>query len=298
MMNGIEEIVARIETLPPVSPHTIQIVQMATRADYRIRDLAELIMTDMTLSAACLRAVNGARFGLRRPVDTIEQAVAYLGSREVLGIAIREGMPESMDAPLDGYRDEGGAYWAHSLRTAVASAAVARLLFPGEIPGSVYAAGLFHDMGKAVISLFLAHRPESVRERLANGSTDFLDLERSLLSIDHAGAGALLAARWQLPEFIVTAVRHHHDPGNAPEQYRKLCFAVHLGDILAMLGGYGTGCDTLSYGVDAGARALLKPQADHLPRLMLDIETEYTAARERLGALTGANNGEKDSDRR
>ncbi len=298
MMNGVNEIISRIKALPPLSPHTVRIMDLASRPDYRIRDLADLIMLDVTLSALCLRAANSARFGLRRPVDTIEQAVAYLGSREVLRLAIQEGMPSLTDTPLTGYRGEDGEYWAHSLRTAIASAAVARLLFPGESPGAVYAAGLLHDMGKAVLSEFLSRRSPQVSEGLSRGAADFLDLERELLAIDHAGAGALAAERWGLPAPLTAAVRWHHEPAGSPGPYRNLCCAVHIGDLLAMLGGCGTGCDTLAYRVDPSAHTLLGPHAEHLPRLMLDIETEFSAAHRRLGALRGASDNENHPDRR
>jgi hypothetical protein len=65
-----------------------------------------------------------------------------------------------------------------------------------------------------------------------------------------------------------------------------------------MLGGHGTGCDTLAYRIDPAAQDYFKKIGNALPRLMLEIETEYTSARERLREITGDDDGETDSDRR
>ncbi len=76
------DIIARIEKLPAVSPHTIQIVRMAADPAFELHDLAELVSMDITLAATCLKLVNSAQFGLKRQISSVEQAVAFLGSRK------------------------------------------------------------------------------------------------------------------------------------------------------------------------------------------------------------------------
>ena len=56
----------------------------------------------------------------------------------------------------------------------------------------------------------------------------FVDAERALLGMDHAEAGALLAADWSFPETIVEVIRGHHDP--KPEDF--LPNLIHLADLL------------------------------------------------------------------
>lgn len=288
MKTELKQIVNRIDTLPPVSPHTIRIMRLASDPDYRIQDLAELVTLDLTLSAACLRMVNSASFGLRRPITTIAQAVAYLGSREVLSLAVTGGFQGVLDAPLAGYGAESGDLWAHSLRTAIASARVAELIFPREQADVIYTAGLLHDIGKAVLSEFLSVRVEAVREGILDEHpADFTSLERNLLNLDHTEAGEMLADRWKLPESIREVIRYHHTPGIAPQPVRNLCLAVHLGDILAMLGGTGTGFDTLTYHIDPLAAEVLKHHDDRMAKLMLDIDSEFTRAQEKMRAISG-----------
>ncbi len=284
----LKRILERIETLPPISPHTLRIMQFAADPRFRIRDLADLVAQDVNLAATCLKLVNSACFGLRAPVSSIEKAVVYLGSRGILDLAASGGLSGVMSAPLEGYSGEPGDLWGHSLRTAIASVLAAGVVFPNEPAEAVYTAGLVHDIGKAVLSIFLSEHTGALRENLRGDSTcDFAALEKSLLSVDHTEAGDLLAGKWNLPPGIRSVIRWHHLPSAAPEPHRNLCLIVHIGDILAMMGGFGTGCDTLTYRIDPLAQEVFRSRGDRLAALLLDIDTEFNRAQEKLCAASG-----------
>jgi putative nucleotidyltransferase with HDIG domain len=299
MTVAIQDIIERIERIPLISSHTMQILNLVGKTDFRIQELADLVALDFSLSSACLKAVNAAKFGLRRQVDTIEQAVSYLGSRQIVSMTLNGDMGDVLHAPLPGYYSESEELWDHSLYTAIASTAVSRLMFPGKSEGPVYAAGLLHDIGKAVLSEYLSGVKAEMREQLEQKQEkDFETMEREMLAHDHSEVGELLVKHWNLPPVFHTAVRWHHHPGEAKEKDRNICMAVHIGDLLAMLAGHGTGCDTLAYRIDTTAQEYFKNYGNALPRLMLEIETEYTSARDRLRELIGESNGETNSDRR
>ncbi len=282
------DIIARIEKLPAVSPHTIQIVRMAADPAFELHDLAELVSMDITLAATCLKLVNSAQFGLKRQISSVEQAVAFLGSREILNMTITSSLGDVFDRPLEGYSSESGDLWMHSLRTAIASSMVAAAVFPGTASTSAYTAGLLHDIGKVALSDSLTPYSSEIIAGLGKGENgDFAGSERRVLHMDHAEAGWLLAQQWNIPDSICAVVRYHHAPENAPEEHRELCIAVHIGDILAMLGGYGTGADTLSYRIDPLAEEVLRHHNDTVVKLMLNIEGEFVKSQRRLRELSG-----------
>lgn len=288
MTEDIKRILERVETLPAVSPHTLRIMQLAADPQFNIKDLTALVVMDMSLAATCLKLVNSTIFGLRNPVTSIEKAVVYLGSRGILDLAASMGMNGIMRSSLEGYEGESGDLWLHSLRTAIASTLVAGAIYPHDPAESVYTAGLVHDIGKVVLSVFLSEHDSVLREFLqGEPSTDFVSLEKKLLFMDHTEAGDLLADKWKLPPSIRMAIRWHHTPSLAPEPFRNLCLAVHIGDIMAMLGGSGTGCDTLVYRIDPLAQEVFRSQGDRMTKLLLDIDTEFTRAQEKLRAVSG-----------
>ena len=51
-----------------------------------------LISSDMALAAAVLKAVNSAMYGLRGRVQSVQQAITYLGTREVASVTFEMGL--------------------------------------------------------------------------------------------------------------------------------------------------------------------------------------------------------------
>jgi len=276
MKSILQEITDEVRNMPPVSQNTIRILGIVASNDYNVREIAELIGTDVSLSTRCLRMVNSAVFGLRSPVTTVERAVVLLGNKELLGMAVHSGFDGVYSAPLEGYSGESGMLWEHSLRTAVASRTVAETAGWREVADTAYTAGLLHDMGKVIITHYLAGQPGDFLERYGVGEeTDFVAVETRILETDHAEVGSMMAERWGLPDPLKAAVRFHHVPGRAPEKFRRLCILVHVGDILAMLEGFGTGCDTLAYRMDPEVEKHLDLKGSDLERMLVEIDSEF-----------------------
>jgi len=59
----------------------LQLLQELGKDDYEVKDLAEIISTDVSLSYRLLNYLNSPAFSLRRHIETIHQAITILGSR-------------------------------------------------------------------------------------------------------------------------------------------------------------------------------------------------------------------------
>ncbi len=57
-----------------------------------------LISSDMALAAAVLKAVNSSMYGLRGRVQSVQQAITYLGMREVAAVDLRDGPARRLSA--------------------------------------------------------------------------------------------------------------------------------------------------------------------------------------------------------
>lgn len=278
----VKKITDRVNEMPPVSGNTVQILQLISNKNYIVKDLVNLVSMDISLTSKILQIVNSASFGLRSKVGSIERAVGYLGSKTILSIIVNDSLNDIYSGPLDGYIAEEGDFWEYSLRTAIASKLVAELI--QESSDIAYTAGLLHDIGKAVINDFLKNKFEdNLIEKLEIGEDkDFIDAEKELLSTDHAVVGEQLAKKWGFPEPLQTAIRFHHKPSMAPDKFKKLCMAVHIGELFAMLGGFGTGLDTLAYKIDKEAYNYLKLDRTQFSRLLLNIDSEFNNAKNKI----------------
>ncbi|WP_365888959.1 HDOD domain-containing protein, partial [Desulfuromonas sp.] len=171
---------------------------------------------------------------------------------------------------------EGGSLWGHDLFAAIASRAVAGRARSALDADLAFTGGLLHDLGKALLSEFLKGASPGFLEEIDSGEVrDYLAAEEQKLGLTHAQVGYELARTWSLPEAMQQVILHHHQPDAAAEEYRALVYAVHLGDIIAMMGGMGTGSDSLQYRLDPGHRDYFDLAPEDLAAIMLEVQDEF-----------------------
>ena len=233
---------AVLET-PLLSASAALLIQVVGNPDHSLSDIVRIVERDAVLTAHVLRIVNSAAYSLLQPINSIARAVSYLGDGVVIGIAMGYGSSKIMNSTLKGYNAGPGELWRHSLRTAIASREIIKYGDFTSGAGLAFTGGLLHDIGKALISEFLKGTSSEILNKMEKGhAEDYLEVEREITGSDHTIVGSELARRWKLPDPLVEVIRHHHFPQHADASFRPLVYGVHLGDIIAMMGGSGTGC--------------------------------------------------------
>lgn len=284
-----EELQTIVRSVPLLSASASRLLQITAQEDHDLIDVINLVKTDANLTARVLKVVNSAAFGLLNTITSIDRAIAYLGERIIVSIAIGDCAAKLFDKQLAGYEAEGGALWKHDLRTAIAAREVVTQSASDISPDLAFTAGLLHDIGKALISDYLqGTAPDAIRMISAEDSNDYLEAEEKIIGFDHARAGYELAKAWRLPEALAEVIRDHHDPRRASEENRALVYAVHLGDNIAMLGGFGTGADSMQYRLDPDYTDHIALSPDTLAKVMLTVDLEFSKLEESL-AETGGN---------
>lgn len=283
MSGKLEIIQDRINNMPAVSANTVKILNLVAKEDYNIKELADLIALDVSLSTRCLQVVNSASYVLRTEVTSIERAVSYLGKQAILGLIIESGFSNVFNAPLEGYNAGEGELWEHSLRTAIASRIIALKTKQADIADLAYTAGLLHNMGKVVLTDFLKDSTNQVEGIIADGvEKDFSVIEKEFFETNHAEVGHMMAAKWGIPKIIQSVIMFHHNPVKAPDEHKHLCYIVHLGDNIAMLSGGSSSWDALLYSVDSNARKYLDIEDEVMEDMMFDVELEVISAKEKI----------------
>lgn len=271
-----DTILAAIGRAPMLSTGAIRIIDLAARADHTLDEIIDQIRNDAPLTAKLLRVVNSPVYGLLEPATSVERAVSYLGENTVVSIILEDTLGPYLSQPLEGYQSGGGDLWRHDLRCAIAAKEIALLNRNRCQPDTAFTAGLLHDIGKSVLSGFLKDEYLRILEELmARALPDYTTGEREHLGIDHAEVGAILAENWKLPEIFRAVIRHHHEPAQATDEFRTIVYTVHLGDILAMMAGYGTGTDNLFYRLDQHYVDWLNFGPEHIGPVMLSVEEVF-----------------------
>jgi putative nucleotidyltransferase with HDIG domain len=266
----------RINDLPPLPTVVHHLLTMMGREFHSMHDVVEIVENDLALTTKVLKVANSAAFSRGQAVTSLARAILHLGEKMVVSIAIGSCSPQIFNRPLEGYQSAAGELWDHSLRTAIATREIVQFHRQKISSDLAFTAGLLHDVGKAVLSEFLSGHAEGMAAACdKRESQSFLAAERQLLDTDHAQVGEAMARHWNLPDPLCSAIRHHHQPEDTPAGDQGLVYAVHVGDLLAMMGGAGTGVDALAYRMDPGYTQYLKLEINDLDRLFLIVQEEF-----------------------
>jgi len=273
-----------IQEAPLLSANTSRLMQIMVDPDHAMADVVQLVKVDAVLTARLLRIVNSPVFNL--PVKSVDRAVGYLGERMVVSLAMADSVSKMLKKSLTGYESRPGDLWRHDLFSAFAAREVAGYA-KSKLEGDLaYTGGLLHDIGKAIISDFLQGTAERATEGIDRGEKiDYLAAEQEIVGLDHTEVGYELARKWKLPDPLPQLIRHHHQPSAVDEDLRPLAYAVHLGDIIAMMAGYDTGSDALQYQLDSSYVDYINFSRDALGEIMLAVSGEFQQEEESLAVL-------------
>ena len=218
---------ARLPSLSTISTALRELLSSDRRYTAQI---SEVIRRDPSLTARLLRLVNSVYFGLATPVNSIEEAVFYLGVRQIRQLAMVTPIIEDFQKLAGKAPFAWREFWRHCIGAAIMTREVISLV---EVPvdEADYVAGLVHDVGKiAMASAFPDHFAEIHRRMLA-GAPDLIAVETEVLGHNHTEIGGLYLKNHNLPDIMVESALHHHEPERA-SRHCQIVAAVQIADLL------------------------------------------------------------------
>ena len=260
----------------PAQPEAlVKLSLLLAEEDVDLKALSALVESDMALAGAVLKAVNSSLYGLSGRVQSVQQAITYLGTREVAAVTFEMGLravfpPAPELAPI----------WDRAARRGVLMGRIAGAL--GVDPWIAHSAGLFEECGKAVLFRHASSRYRPLLAQADGDEFELLRLEHAEFGVSNDYLGAALCESWGLAAPAVASVRHHVEVQASRElppqvQRRAVCALSAIAHALM------TAPDTL----EEVARAVA-PQAQLDETLVLRgarrIEERLQAAAERAAA--------------
>jgi putative nucleotidyltransferase with HDIG domain len=223
-----EELVAKSRNLPQISAAALKLVELL-EADDDSDEAIRLIKSDSVLLAKLLRVCNSSALGLSERVSSVEHGLLLLGYRQVLGLVLSLGFGSSMKVALPGYALTSNTLLRHALASATAAEDLAkRGVVPGADSSVAYTCGLLHDIGKLVMAQALTREAQTViRTHMSAEGLSSVAAEREVLGTNHAEVGACLLHMWRLPNWIVEAAAHHHQPTFEPTHLSAIVYLAN-----------------------------------------------------------------------
>jgi len=252
-----EKIDQAIEKMPSISPIFNKLTEMARNLETDSREMVKVIMLDPVLTAKVIRVVNSAFYGLKSPVNSLVDAILFLGVNTVKNLAMSTAVLEKIlvsgkNPPLD-----PDAFWKHCLGAAVASKMLARAKnVPVPEQELYFLAGLLHDLGKV---LFIQAVPDLYRNIIQQSQaegTPLHQMEQKGLGVSHAQAGGALARKWKMNDLMIEVIERHHEPDSIASDNAMLKLVIVANNLCKQSGLAGG--DAL---LDAHAAVILESLA-------------------------------------
>ena len=187
--------------IPSKPDALVKLSLLMTEDEVNLPAIAALIESDMALAAAVMKAVNSSLYGLQGRVQSVQQAVTYIGTREVAGITFEVGLRAAFPPA-----DELEPIWRRATQRGLLMGRLGQAL--GLDAWAAHSAGLFEECGKAVL---FRHAPDHYRSmlRAVGNDSDLCLLEHRGFGVSHDALGAALCESWGLAAVAVASVRHH-----------------------------------------------------------------------------------------
>lgn len=236
----IEALLDEVVTLPSLPGNINHITTLINDPNASLAELGQAIAVDPAFAIKTLRLANSASYGTRNPITSVELAVTMLGLKVIRNLVLTAMIGETLRGAESLLRHSVGCGLAMRLLAERQGAAS-----PLE-PDEAFTYGLLHDIGKVV---FLTYAPAEGAEAMKTAKEQGISLteaERIVLGLDHAELGAMLAARWRLPEQLTEAIATHHRVSACLDPLvQRIAATMALADSMCTFGGVAAGQDTL-----------------------------------------------------
>jgi HD-like signal output (HDOD) protein len=236
-ISEIQAQLARCPSLPSLGSINKALQGLLVNDQRYTAQIAEIIRRDPSLTSRLLRLVNSVYFGLTTPVNSIEEAVFYLGVRQIRQLAMVTPVIEDFQRLTRQCNFPWREFWQHCIGSAILTREITTHV-PGPSEDSDYVAGLVHDVGKIVMAWTFPDYFAEIHRQALPGTRALSEIEEEILGVNHSELGAFYLERHRLPELMIHSARFHHCPEKAP-QFNHVIASVQLADLLLRAEGIG-----------------------------------------------------------
>lgn len=274
-----QAIIASFQTLPTIPAAASRAIQLLNGPDPDLSEVADIILADQVIAARVIRIINSPLYKLLHEVESVKQALIYLGPQKIFEIILTSCFLELTDSrTVAGIRPQ--SCWEHSFGVALIARNLAEL--SGLVkPEIAYVSGVLHDVGEVILMHQCREQFRQAVQLSIEKELDLYDAERDVFGTTHCEIGALLAEQWHFPEPLAQVILHHH--AEQMELQPPLIQLVHLADRICSDVRLKCTMDAEQPGVGVGV------YGTHLPELERQLAqlgvTDLDAFRTSLGHM-------------
>jgi len=223
------DILEEIKGIPTFPENVLTLQRLCLNPESTIEEISKRIMMDPAISTDVIKLSNSAGFFPGRKIENVSTAVMTIGLKNVNSILMASNARRIMDQRYNSFEE----IWEHCNKTANYARNIALKYKLKGVAENAFVAGLLHDLGKIILlstELDLVEKiAETVRNRRIVTTTV---MEEISIGVSHSTIGALIAEKWNFPDYLINAIRNHHSPLSSPPEFRDTVFTVYLANMM------------------------------------------------------------------
>lgn len=207
------------------------------------KDVANIIMQDQSAASKVLAVANSAIYGFRGKIDTISQAIFYIGFNEVKNIVLSLSIMDIFKTSTTLHNYNPVELWKHSIAVGVVTRILGTYLEENK-PENYFISGILHDIGKLLFLRYCEKDYSKTIDYAYDNSVNIRDAEAKIMGTTHTVVGELIAEKWKLPTSIKNAIKNHYT-GTINGKVDRLTGCVHISNIVVRLFELGESGDDI-----------------------------------------------------
>jgi len=221
ILEKLEKNAFDLPTLPEVAS---QVLALTVDPEATTDRLKTIIQQDPVLTTRVFKVANSAAFGTSRRIESLSQAIAWLGLNSVAGLGLALSVQSGVFNDRV-YKREVRMMWAHAIATGFYAKSLAGLI--GKNQDTAFLCGLLHSIGKLFVVHVVNHSRPSSAQPLPWSAMLTL-MEQAYIEV-----GRQLADSWGLPPSVKEAINLHqhfsyHLATDPAKGAALTCLAKHL----------------------------------------------------------------------
>lgn len=200
-----------------------------------MEEIGKIVQTDAGLTASLYRTLSKPMYGIRRPPETVAQAISIVGLKTIAELV--KGL--TLESAIYGESKFYPWFWERANDIARYASAIAwkQRSVCNIFPEHAQLAALFMDCGVPILIQHI-EKYEYAFITAKGYIWPNVPAEDAKFDTDHSVVGYMAARHWKMPDYVCQAVRWHHEPVNVNDKAATLVailqVAKHIYNVNAM----------------------------------------------------------------
>lgn len=241
-MINLDNLIRRIDEFPTLPTIYSTLLDVMANSRSTAKDVANVISQDQASASKILKTANSSIYGFNGRINTITQAIIYIGFDEVKNLVIALSIIDMFKISKSNSFLNPVTFWRNSIAVGVITRLIGSTIGVKDLE-NYFLIGILYDLGKLIFLKDIPDEYSLMFQKAIKMRKTIREVEKIELGVTSAFAGELLAKKWQLPDKLRDTIKYNAI-GTVRGRIDTATACVHVASITADFLGLGLSSNT------------------------------------------------------